>query len=59
VRGPGRGGFVGSVAYSPALGKTIALAVVPRELAAPGTEVEVRRGEEQFTATVRSLPFVA
>jgi folate-binding protein YgfZ len=57
VLGPGRGGFVASVAYSPALHKTIALAVVPRELAAPGTEVEIPQGDETLKATVRSLPF--
>lgn len=58
VPGPGRGGFVGSVAFSPALQKRIALAVVPRELAAPGTEVEIERGEERIKATVRALPFI-
>ncbi len=58
VRGPGRGGFVGSMAYSPALDKVIGLAVVPRELAQPGTEVEVVRGEQVTKATVRSLPFI-
>lgn len=58
VPGPGRGGFVGSAAYSPALGKVIALAVVPRELAAPGTEVEIERDERRLKATVRPLPFV-
>jgi folate-binding protein YgfZ len=59
VPGPGRGGFVGSVAYSPALGQYIALAVVPRELAAPGIEVEVHDGDASIKATVRALPFVA
>ena len=57
VRGPGRGGFVGSVAYSPMLDKIIGLAVVPRDLAQPGTKVEVARGEQTLKATVRSLPF--
>jgi folate-binding protein YgfZ len=57
VLGPGRGGFVGSAAYSPALGRVIALAVAPRELAAPGTEVEIERGDQRLKATVRSLPF--
>jgi glycine cleavage system aminomethyltransferase T len=50
--------LVGSVAYSPALDKVIALAIVPRELVAPGTEVEIARGEERRKATVRDLPFV-
>jgi tRNA-modifying protein YgfZ len=59
VRGPGRGGFVGSVAYSPALDRVIGLAVVPRELALPGVEVEITRAEKTIRATVRSLPFVA
>jgi tRNA-modifying protein YgfZ len=58
VLGPGRGGFVASVTHSPALGRVIALAVVPRELAAPGTEVEIARDEERLKATVRSLPFI-
>ena len=58
VIGPGRGGFVGSIAYSPALDRVIALAVVPRELAAPGTEVEIQRGDERLTAIVRNLPFM-
>jgi folate-binding protein YgfZ len=57
VLGPGRGGFVGSAAYSPALGLRIALAIVPRELAAPGTEVEVQHGDATVKATVRALPF--
>ena len=43
VRGPGRGGFVGSVAYSPSLEKVIGLAVVPRDQVQPGLEVEVVR----------------
>jgi len=57
VKGPGRGGFVGTAVISPGLGRPIALAVVPRELARPGTEVRVLRGEEEFTATVTELPF--
>lgn len=57
VRGPGRGGFVGSLAYSPRLGKAVGLAVVPRELAAPGQVVEVTRTDQTYQATVRSLPF--
>jgi len=57
VRGPGRGGFVGSAAYSPDLDRMIALAVVPRELAQPGTAVEVTHGEHTYRATVNGLPF--
>lgn len=58
VRGPGRGGLVGSIAYSPALDKVIALAIVPRELAQPGTEVEVVFETHSVKGTVRSLPFI-
>ncbi len=58
VHGPGRGGFVGSAAYAPDLDRTIALAVVPRELAQPGTVVEVTHGEQTYRATVNGLPFV-
>lgn len=58
VAGPGRGGFVGSVVTSPALGRPIALAVVPRELAQPGTQIKVLQGEEEFVATVTALPLV-
>ncbi len=58
VLGPGRGGFVGSAAYSPTLAKIIALAVVPRELAQPGTQVEVVFEEQTVKATVRGLPFI-
>lgn len=58
VRGPGRGGFVGSVVYSPTLGRTIGLAVVPRDLAQPGLEVDLVREGQALKAMVRSLPFV-
>jgi folate-binding protein YgfZ len=58
VLGPGRGGLVGSVAYSPALARTIALAVVPRELASPGSKIEIQSGDATITATVRGLPFI-
>jgi folate-binding protein YgfZ len=57
VRGPGRGGFVGSVAYSPSLARVIALAVVPRDLVQAGLEVEVTRFEQSVKAIVRNLPF--
>lgn len=59
VAGPGRGGFVGSVVMSPGLGRPIALAVVPRELAQPGTQVKVLQDDEEFVATVTGTPFVA
>ncbi len=58
IPGPGRGGFVSSIAYSPSLGKVIALAVVPRELTEPGRTVEVVAGAHTVQATVRSLPFI-
>ncbi len=58
VAGPGRGGFVGSVVTSPALNRPIALAVVPRELAGPGTQVKVLQDGQEFVATVTGLPFV-
>lgn len=58
VAGPGRGGFVGSVATSPALNRPIALAVVPRELAGPETQVKVLQDGQEFVATVTALPFV-
>ncbi len=58
VRGPGRGGFVGTAAYAPDLDRTIGLAVVPRELVQPGTVVEVTHGEQTYRATVSELPFV-
>ena len=54
----GRGGFVGSTAYSPALDEYIALAVLPREQAKEGVEVEVVYGEDVIRAVVRDLPFV-
>lgn len=58
IAGPGRGGFVGSVVISPGLGRPIALAVIPRELAQPGTRIKILQGEEEFSATVAELPFV-
>lgn len=57
VRGPGRGGFVGSVAYSPTRGRVIGLAVVPRDLAQPNTAVEVEADGRTYRATVTGLPF--
>lgn len=57
--GRGRPGFLGSVVQSPALGRPVALAVVPRDAAAPGTEVTVQAGEQVLPATVAALPFIA
>jgi tRNA-modifying protein YgfZ len=58
VKGPGRGGFVGSVALSPAFGRPIALAVIPRELNQVGAAVTVLYEGREIPATVASLPFV-
>ncbi len=57
IAGPGRGGFIGSVVFSPGLGRPIALAVIPRELARPGTQVKVVQDGQEFVATVTALPF--
>ncbi|MGQ9489690.1 MAG: CAF17-like 4Fe-4S cluster assembly/insertion protein YgfZ [Anaerolineae bacterium] len=57
VAGPGRGGFVGSVVVSPALDRPIALAVVPRELAQPDTQVRIIQKDGESVAVVTSLPF--
>jgi folate-binding protein YgfZ len=54
----GRPGFIGTVAASPALGRCIALAVVPRDLAVPGSSATIRVGDREITATVAELPFV-
>ena len=56
--GAGRPGFLGTVAASPALGRCIALAVVPRDLAAPGSSATIRHEDRELTATVAELPFV-
>lgn len=58
VRGPGRGGFIGSTAFSPVLGRPIALAIIPRELTSPGTEVVVVKDNQEITALVTTLPFI-
>jgi folate-binding protein YgfZ len=57
-RPSGRAGFVGSAVHSPALGQSIALAVVPRDASEPGSQVTVRQGEQEFVAMVTGLPFV-
>lgn len=48
-------GIVGTAARSPALGRTLALSVLHRRAAEPGTEVEV---EGVGPAAVRTLPFI-
>ncbi|HYG80245.1 MAG TPA: aminomethyltransferase family protein [Pyrinomonadaceae bacterium] len=51
-------GRLTSVAFSPALNRTVALAYVKYDYLAPGTEVRVVGGGTQTTARVASLPFV-
>ncbi len=51
-------GRLTSVVESPALGRAIALAVVHRDVAEPGTRVAIAHGAEELTATVAPLPFV-
>jgi folate-binding protein YgfZ len=58
VQGPGRGGFVASVAFSPALNRPIALAVIPRDLNQPGAAVTVLHEGREIPATVATLPFI-
>jgi tRNA-modifying protein YgfZ len=58
VQGPGRGGFVSSVAFSPGFGRPIALAVIPRELNQVGATVTVVFEGREISATVAALPFL-
>ncbi len=55
--GSGRSGFVGTVVWSPALGRPIALAIVPRDVAATGQTVMIAGPGQPVTATVVTLPF--
>ncbi len=52
-----RSGRVTSAVHSAMLGRTIALAYVRRDHAAPGAEVAVQDGEQRLKASVRELPF--
>ena len=54
----GRGGFVGTTVWSPALDRPIALAFVPRDVAQPGAQVTLRSDDGEIIATVTDLPFV-
>ena len=54
----GRTGYVGSATWSPQLDRPIAMAVVPRDAAAPGSMVTVLQDGKEITATVARLPFV-
>lgn len=51
-------GHVTSAAYSPALGKPIALGYVHRDHIAPGSHLTITHGEANLAATVTALPFV-
>jgi folate-binding protein YgfZ len=50
-------GRISSAAVSPALRRTIALALVHRSAFEPGTVVQAEVGERHFTLTVTTLPF--
>ena len=50
-------GRLTSVAYSPHLGRTIALAYLKYDYLAPGTNVQIVAGEPELTAQVTELPF--
>ena len=51
-------GRVTSTVFSPALDKTIALALVRYEFLPPETELLVTRGENKYKAKVSELPFI-
>ncbi len=51
-------GWITSAAFSPALGRPIALGYVRRECNAPGTKVLVQAGEAVLDAEVVALPFI-
>jgi folate-binding protein YgfZ len=57
VAGDATIGAVTSATHSPDLGRPIALAMVRRQHAEPGTAVGVRVGERVVAATVSALPF--
>ena len=52
-------GHLTSAAFSPRLGRVIALGYVHRDFVNPGTQVEVLDGAQRRPAVVTSLPFVA
>ncbi len=59
LRAAGRDvGRLTSVVQSPALGRAIALAMVHRDAAEPGTAVTVPHGGGELTGTIARLPFV-
>jgi folate-binding protein YgfZ len=51
-------GRLTSKTYSPHLGRTIALGYLKYDYLAPGTEVKIIDGHEEFVAQVTELPFV-
>ncbi|MGH9874467.1 MAG: aminomethyltransferase family protein [Pyrinomonadaceae bacterium] len=51
-------GRITSVAYSPHLGRTIALAYLKYDYIAFGTSVRIAPGDQEFAARVTELPFV-
>ena len=51
-------GRVTSSAFSPRLGRTIALGYLKYDYLSPGTSVKVVSSEQEFPATVSELPFV-
>src|SRR6266545_4954815 len=51
-------GRITSITYSPHLGRTIALGYLKYDYLAPGTEVKIVAGAEEFPAQVTKLPFV-
>jgi folate-binding protein YgfZ len=57
--GSGRGGFVGTAVWSPTQSRAIALAIVPRGLAEPGTDVTIKLGDVEVVGRVTGLPFGA
>jgi len=52
-------GHVTSAAYSPTLGRPIALGYVHRDHVAPGSRLAVAHGDSRLAATVTALPFVS
>jgi folate-binding protein YgfZ len=52
-------GRVTSPVWSPRAGGPIALAMVHRDVLAPGTALSIQRGDQMLSATVVTLPFAA
>ena len=57
IAGGGRGGFVGTAVWSPALHRPIALAFVPRDVAEPGAIVTIKDASSEIACEVTGLPF--